>query len=136
MELRFGLLADYAGEGRAGKLLMVGVFDTVYNQQGTNPVQIPPCYLVAAIDAHVTEGSEHRLDVHLTNEDGGAVIPPTAMPIKFASQGPGRPLRANVVLGMFGLMVPSEGTYAFNLLIQGRHLGDVPLYVRPAQPQS
>lgn len=135
MDLRFGLLADYAGEGKASKLLMVGVFDTVYNQGGSRPIQVPPCYLVLMIDAHVTEGSDHTLELHLTNEDGADVFPPTSMPIKFSLQGPGRPLRAQVVIALFGLVVPDEGDYAFNVLIMRQHLGDVPLYVRPAQPQ-
>ena len=137
MVFKYGLLADYAGEAASHKAMIIGIFDVVYDVLGQRPIPIPQCYLVASFDAHVTEGSVHRLEIRFTNADGSDVIPPLRMDeFRFQSSGPGRPLRGNLIAAMNGLRVPELGDYSFHLLMDGHHMGMVPLYVVPQRPQG
>jgi hypothetical protein len=134
MKLRFGVLADYAGQGAANKAILVGIFDTLFNTQNLPLLNAPPFFLFAAIEAHVTEGTEHKATIHLTTGDGRDLPVPLRLevPFKFAARGPGRAMEGNLVFGMNGLPLPGNGSYEFNILIDGHHLGAIPLYVSEA----
>lgn len=134
MEFRFGHLADYAGEGAAGKLIAVGIFENVH-ASSARPVMLPIMHLVAVFEAFVAEGTEHQLEVRFTNADGVAQFPPAPVPINFVPQGPNRPLRANVIIQLAGLQVPDVGDYAFNLFIDTHFQGRIPIVIIP-MPQA
>lgn len=136
MNLKFGVLADYAGQGAAGKTILVGIFDTLFNPQHLESFQSPPFFLFAAIEAHVTEGTEHRAVIHFTTGDGGDLPVPVRLELPFtlAARGPGRNLAGNLILGLQGLPLPGNGSYEFNVLVDGRHVGSVPLYVTDPVP--
>ena len=131
MKLQFGLLADHATLSVGGKLILVGVFDNVMIREKTEPVPIPTCDMVLRIEAHVTEGSDHTLRIHLVTEDGDAVIKPIEAPLKFQMEAPGRPMIAGFIMKFQDLKVPHLGDYSFDILVDGHHLGGVPMYVLP-----
>jgi hypothetical protein len=136
MELVFAHLADYATEDRNSKLIVAGTFDTVFTD-AQGPVGLPGFWIVAEFHAHVTEGTEHQSEVRFIDADGKEIIPKAALPLKFNPQGPGRPLRARLFVQVAGVQVPRLGDYSWNLLIDGRRLGGLPLHVvaRPAGTQ-
>jgi len=131
MQLKYGVLADYAGQGAAGKAILVGIFDTIFNIQNLDTVVTPPFYLFASIEAHVTEGSEHQATIHVISADGRDLPKPVkvSLPFRFSAQGPGRPLIGVLIIGIQAIELPGNGAYEFNLLIDNRHIAAVPLYV-------
>jgi uncharacterized protein DUF6941 len=126
VDLRYGMLADYAGPGAEGKSIVVGIFDTVYDRLGVRPIPLPPCYLVAVFEAHTTEGTEHQLELRVQDEDGHDIVPAVAMPIRFSPQGPARPLVARVFAFLPQFPVPEHGVYTCELLIGGDACGSPP----------
>lgn len=134
MNLKFGVLADYAGQGAANKAILVGIFDTLFNMQNQSTIISPPFFLFAALEAHLTEGTEHKAVVHLMTGDGRDLKVPVRLELdfKFAPRGPGRLMHGNLIMGINGLPLPGNGSYEFNILMDGRHLGSVPLYVAEA----
>lgn len=126
MRLRFAHLAEYAMTDTSGKLSVMGIFEIVYDNLKVRPIPLPPAmYVVAAFDAHVAEGSDHTLDMQLTDADGKQVLPAIkGLRVKFQTQGPGRPLRGAVVLGLGGVPVPDLGEYGFQFFMDGKHVGE------------
>lgn len=125
--MRYAVLADFASSDASGKHTIVGIFDVVFDPAGLGPVAIPPCYLAAALQANMAEGSDHTLKIRLRRDRGtGAdVLPPLSFPFKFGTSGPGQPLRANFNLGLAGLVLPSRGEYAFELFVDDRPLAKI-----------
>jgi hypothetical protein len=134
MEFRFGTLADYAAPGQLNKLMIIGIFDTIYDRVGTRPIQFPPCSLVLMFTAHPTEGTEHRLELHFQNADGAELAPAVNGVLRFVPQGPGRELVANFIGMMPVFVAPDRGVYSFEVLVDGRHMGSVPVFVQEAPP--
>ncbi len=89
MELKLGVLADYACPGENGKLIIVGIFDNVTERLGKRPVALPPLYLVLRIDAHVTAGTAHKVQINLIDAAGSSVAPAFENAADFAPQGVG-----------------------------------------------
>ena len=130
MELKFAHLSDYAAVDAAGKLTIVGQFGVVYDQLKLRPIPFPPFYIVAVFHAHVTEGTDHQIRIHLVNSDGGTVLPPFEGKLKFAPLGKGKPLHANLIVGFGpGLTVPDLGDYEFRFLIDNRDVGELSVSV-------
>jgi hypothetical protein len=41
MQLRYGLLADYVGMGANNKSIVVGIFDSIFEEPGDDPGVLP-----------------------------------------------------------------------------------------------
>jgi hypothetical protein len=133
VRLKFAHLADFATVGNNGKLIVVGIFATIYDQMKAKPIPLPPFHLVAVFDAHVTEGTSHELVVRFVDGDGKSMFPDFQGPIKFQPAGKGRPMEANVLIG-FGpgtVKVPEHGDYEFRFQVDGRDAGGVTVTVAP-----
>jgi hypothetical protein len=132
MQMKFGVLADYAGQGASAKTILVGIFDTIYNVLGALPIGTPPFYVFASIEAHITEGTDHTAIIHFTTADGADLPTPirVEVPFKFMPRGRGRMMLGNLAMSVpQGVALPGLGSYEFNILIDGRHVGSIPLYV-------
>lgn len=128
MDMKFGLLCDAANVTNEGKLNILGEFNRIWST--SPPVRWPLCWLVARFEAHITEGTDHALEVDLINEDGRSLMeerPSGAL--KFQPTGPGRPLRAQVMMRMQDIQFPEFGDYEFHFLVDGTHVGSVPIYI-------
>lgn len=135
MEFKYAHLADYAGDGGRGKVTIVGIFDTVFvNEQ--RPILLPPMSLAASFEAHVTEGTEHQLEVRFCDEDGHDMIPRGQLPLRFAAAGPDRPLRANAFISLAPIRVADVGDYAFHLFVDGLEVESIRLHVVPMPPMA
>ena len=131
MELRYAFLADFVSPGHNGKMVVVGIFDTVYDQLGVRPIPFPPSYLFARFECHVAEGSDHQMEIRFLTEDGNDAADRGGGPITFQAQGPGRPLLAQVGIPLFGFSVGDLGEYAWHFLIDGAEVGRLDVFVTP-----
>jgi hypothetical protein len=134
MIVKFALLADYAALMTGNKLLIVGEFDSMFAPQV--PLTYGPFFMVARLDAPVSEGTEHRLQIGLYDEDGhlvGERTPETLF--RFNAQGPGRPLRGQF-LAQLVMTFPKHGTFEFHIVVDGRTETVVPVHVIPPPPKA
>ncbi len=119
MELRFALLADAANVSQEGKLNICGEFNVIHSN-AEPPIAWPHCVLVVRVEASISEGTQHTFRLGIFDEDGGAMLPVSPeIPLKFSSQGPGLPLRGQVLMNFGNLAFPRFGTFEFHVLIDG-----------------
>lgn len=141
MKLDIGLLADAATE-RFGQLNILGTFEVIH--VSAFPAVHPHCALVLRIAAHPTETGNHTFRIMLRDSDGRPVQHPDGSSLEIqggftveqkesaAWMEPSIP----IVLGLTGLYLPRPDTYTFFVLVDDRHLGDVPFHAVIAQQQA
>lgn len=128
VRLTAALLADYVNTTADGKLNILGVFERMIATR--IPVTHRSLYLVARFEARVTEGTRHTVQVALVDTDGLEVVPKLApIPLNFRIMGPGRPLRAQLLLEFSDVRLPVLGEYDFHIFVDGEYLESVPLYL-------
>jgi hypothetical protein len=133
VKLLYGMLADYVAEGINGKVNIIGVFDTFFRSSSVHAEPLPVFFLVAAVEAHVIQGTFHATELRLLDGDGHDVVPRMTVPkLQFMARGPGLPLRATLIVQYAGLLLPDFGTYEFDVVMDGKSLGTVPLHVAEA----
>ena len=127
MELLFAHSADYAGVDGGGKLTIVGVFDIVWAAGGHAPIPFPPFYLVAAFEASIAEGADHKIEIRLVDDDEVAHSNIITSEMQFRAHGVGHQARAHLLIG-FGpgvVTVPEFGDYYFRFKVSGADVGEV-----------
>jgi hypothetical protein len=137
MRLRFAHLADFAGPGHQGKLVVVGIFNRIYDRQKIRPIPFPPFYLVAVFEASLAEGSEHQVKVTIVNADERPTGFEMGGNLSFYTTGEGQPLHAVLLTG-FGpqvVKVPELGDFAFVFEVDGTVVGRTDFSAIPA-PKS
>lgn len=128
MDLKFALLADFVNETKEGKANIIGEFDRIHSP--TVPVVHPFLSIAARFEAHISEGTDHEVQIGLYDEDGKEILPLSPpIPLKFVAIGRGKPLRGNIIAQLSGVNFPHYGDYAFHLLVDGRHMASVPFTV-------
>jgi hypothetical protein len=128
MQLKFAMLADWAGETREGKLVISGEFDTIFAPQV--PAVHPSMYFVARLHANITEGSDHTLVLSLISPAQETIVQTDEIPFAFLPSGPGRPLKGQVIVHVSPLELPAIGKYHFELRVDNRLMETVPLELR------
>ena len=72
----------------------------------------------------------HTLDVILADQDGRTIASVQAQfqvpPEVLAALQPNEEIAVNIPLGLQGLVVPRDGIYAFDLLIDNTHAASIP----------
>lgn len=135
MQLRYAHLCDYAGLGSGGgKPIVVGIFDTVYDAEQVRPIRLPISYFVARIDASLAGGTEHDLQIVVSDEDEEEVHRFDLGATPFSPGGPGRPLSTHLIMLIAGLEFPERGDYNFQVIVDGEKLGATPLYIAEPPP--
>lgn len=128
MELKLGVLCDAANISREGKLNILGEFNRIHSPG--EPIRWPLCALVARIEAPTVEGPRHELEIDLTDADGRSILQPRPKgSIEMKPMGPGRPLRAQFIANIENLQFPRFGDYEFHVLVDGRSIGTIPVYI-------
>ena len=103
MRLKFAHFADFVTLDHRQKLVIVGIFDRFITLVQTGPIPLPTCQVVAALEATVLEGTNHHVEVRITDPDGRDLLSPRlTLPVHFGSSGPGRMLQGLVVLNLVG----------------------------------
>lgn len=133
------MLADYASNDAVGKHTIVGVWDVVYDMLGARPIPLPMCYLVAAVQCHVAEGSKHELEIRLRHDEGSKTeaFNTVKMEVALQTAGPGQPMRGALNLFIPQIAVPDLGDYAFEFFVDGKAVDRVPFtVVKPPKSAS
>jgi len=116
--------ADYNG-----RLNILGVFDTIFTPQV--PATHPFCAVAVRIRFTPIERGQHRLTLHIVDDDGNLVIPSLEGPFNVEIPNNAPMAAANLVLNLGMLRLPKIGEYAINLAIDGRQEASLPFFVRP-----
>ena len=130
MDLDFAVIADYAANTSDGKLVIGGIFDTVWAQE--LPAVQPFMAVVLRIAAHPGEEGGHDVRVRLVDPDGHELIGPMEAPIMFAELDPIDGGTAQLILQLAGVTLPSAGRHSVDVFLDGRFERSVALFVREA----
>lgn len=131
--MKLGILCDAANATANGKLNILGEFNTIHSPEA--PVGWPLFTIVIRVEAPTVEGSEHHLEIDLTTEDGQSILNERpGGPIQLKPQGPGRPLRGQLIAQVGGMQFPQFGDYEFHILVDNRVVGTIPVYIVQIQP--
>ena len=132
MQLRLGVLADAANISREGKLNILGEFNLIWADK--LPFVWPLMFLVVRLEATAGEGPLHKIGVRIVKEDGELAAPPVDASADFGKPfRPGLPHRGQFIIGIQNAQFTEHGTYEFEILCDGHHVGSAPLYVLPAE---
>jgi len=127
MKIELFTVCDFAAD-YAGKLSVVGVFDTL------NAKQVPfahPHWCVATKIrfAKIEEGPK-KVRISISDTDGRAILPAIEMPIVASVPGDLPSATVNLVLNIGGVKFERFGEHSVDLAVDGRHEANIPLFVR------
>lgn len=135
MEVDLALLADAATIDGSGKLNILGVFDRL----GTAafPTRHPRLSLVLRFAAGVHELGSHEVAIVLRAPDGAEVVRIDGeMNLAGSARGVSSGILVPHILNMDGLVFPTPGRYAFDVVIDGEHHVSIPLTVDGPQASA
>ena len=136
MDLDLATIADYSANTSEGKLVIAGVFDTIWVQE--LPAVQPFMSVVLRIRAHAGEEGGHDVRVRLVDADGQDVIPVMEGQIMFAELDPLDGGTAQLILQLAGTEIESTGHFSVDVFLDGRFERSIPLFVKkaPDQPEE
>jgi hypothetical protein len=125
MKLSFLLISDYATTTADNKLVIGGEFDSLTAL--SFPVVHPTLTVIGRIEAELSEGESHELSVRVLAPDGRELR--RLLVTRFPLQPAVRPgvLRAQFLIRADALELPMKGVYKFQVVVDGRQLGDAVL---------
>jgi hypothetical protein len=132
MEVKLGLIADYANVSQDGKLNVMGIFSRILTQ--AFPVTHPVMHLVLVFSASAAEkGKKKDLQIRLMNEDGQSLVEINGNLI--VPEQPGPSVEIQHVFALQLLQFQAAGAFAFHVMINGETKTIIPLLVEhhPAQ---
>ena len=106
------------------KLSILGIFDSITTLQF--PATHSRMFFVALFQAHPSEIGNHPVKITLVNADGEPIINPFEQEIVAARNI----LNCNLLIEMLGITFPTEGIYSFDIVLDNRHVGSVPVSLR------
>jgi hypothetical protein len=128
MRVEIFSLSDAATADVAGKLNVLGAFDTIWT--ANMPTVYPQCAIALRIRFESIERGEHRVAVHFVNVDGKHIVPGANGVININFPDGQRSGSANLVLNLQMLKLESYGEYSIDLAVDGRNEASLPLFVR------
>ena len=134
MEIDVALLADAATIDAAGKLNILGVFDRL--QVAGFPAQHPRISLVLRFRGGLQDVGSHEVQITLSGPKGEQVFGINGQ--LQVGPGPveaGGSVRLPHVINLDGIVFKTQGTYVFDVGVDGAGLVSVPLLVT-APPQG
>ena len=126
MELQVAVLCDAAAD-YAGKLSILGAFDTLYGRQF--PVIHPQCALALRFCFFGEDDGEHKLIIRFLNADGHPVTPPIEPKINVQVGTDVSFMTRNMIINLQGLGFPQAGEYALQVACNGVSLAEIPLRI-------
>jgi hypothetical protein len=131
MHVEIFSLSDAATADVAGKLNVLGAFDTIWT--ANMPTVYPQCAIALRIRFENIEKGEHRVAVNFVNVDGKHIMPGANGVISIDFPDGQRSGSANLVLNLQMLKLESYGEYSIDLAVDGRNEASLPLFVREKQ---
>jgi Family of unknown function (DUF6941) len=132
MNLTHAILADAAQASPDGKYHLLGGGISIWWADEV-PVTIRLALVLGFEYSAVEAGRQRQIEVELTNADGSADgLPKITTAVGLAGRGPGMPVGAPLMTnGIINYItdLPAHGTYAFQILLDGNHVGTAPLVV-------
>ena len=133
MNVEVSALCDAATDSQ-GKLNLLGTFDSIW--AATLPARHPQCSVTVRLRFSRIEDGEHKITIHLVDEDGKLIVPPldANLQVRFAEEE--QTAVANLVLNIQGMNIEKYGEYSVNLAVDGRQEASLPLFVRKPKEQA
>ncbi len=128
MNIEVFSLCDAATVDAAGKLNVLGAFDTIWS--GKMPALYPQCAIALRIRFAKIERGEHRVAVNFVNADGKHIVPGAKGTIDINFPDEQRSGSANLVLNLQMLKLENYGEFSIDLAVDGRNESSLPLFVR------
>jgi len=129
MDVDLALLCDYANITNDGKVNILGVFGAI--NPPVLPFALPQAFVVITFGANAAEqGTSKHVRIELVGEDGGAPLITLDQDVTLPSPPiPGMRITLNLMIGLAGLVFPSSGSYALNILVNAEWRQAIPLRV-------
>jgi hypothetical protein len=125
MEVRFAVLADSANVSHENKLNIAGIFNRV--TLGRFPGQHVGSSLVIALEAHPSVAGAHEIKIPFVDQDGTALMSVEVTLDLAEPDDRTRPIRANFIVPIPLIPLPSAGDDRFDVLVNGRHEAEIAL---------
>jgi len=125
MNIEVFSLCDAATVDIAGKLNVLGAFDTIFSSN--MPAVYPQCTIALRIRFMSIEKGEHRVTVNFVNSDGKHIIPSANGTISINFPDGQRSGSANLVLNLQMLKLEN---HSIDLAVDGRNESSLPLFVK------
>ncbi len=131
MDIDLALLADAATIDGAGKLNILGIFDSIGGRQF--PLKHGRLALVLRFTAGLEDAGSHDVLLRLTDPEGKEMVSlnGTIQLGPGPASGGGR-IRVPHILNLDGLVFTQPGTHVFDLSLDGEHSVTIPLRVQGA----
>lgn len=129
MEIDMAFVADAATVDAAGKLNVLGVYDTIVSPQF--PLKKPQMVLVIRFVAHGVESGSHPTKIWLMDADGQKLInADVEVNFQEGAGGEGRRLKGQILFSINSMVFPKPGDYSFEIIVDEKNMASVPLYLR------
>lgn len=131
MDIEVFTICDSASD-YAGRLCLLGVFDAFMTPQV--PYVHPHCTVAVRIRVAQVEQGDHRLTLHIVDDDGNMIAPPLEGGFNVVVPPNERSAKINLVLNLEGLQLNRYGHFEINFAVDGHAMGTVSFVVRQPQP--
>jgi hypothetical protein len=138
VRLDWALLANAAEGPPNGLVYILGAgIDTLWREEF--PAPFGGAMVLRVMSSRLESERAHRVEVHCSDEDGGAVLqqpvvlnlPPRTV---HGDHPHGWDLAANIVINLGAVAIPSPGFYRFEILIDDQQVRTLPF--RAVRPQK
>jgi hypothetical protein len=126
MEVRIGVLADYASISEGNKLNIMGIFTNI--MATATPVVHPQMMLVAQLEFNSSEDGEKNIKIVLVEDDGQDIFSISGK-VQIDRAADGGPSLLNQILRLNAVVFPKFGRYEFRLVLDGITACSIPLQV-------
>lgn len=134
MQVEIFALCD-AATSYAGKLNLLGTFDTIYAQE--IPVKHAACAVAIRLRwERIESNQQHRIRLQFVDEDGHEVIPTWEARIHVQLPQDRASTASDLTFNLQQTVFNHYGLYALDLAIDGRLEASLPLYVLPLPVQT
>ena len=130
MNVQIAVLCDAATD-YAGKLNLLGTFDTVVTQQ--LPAVHPQCSVALRIVFSKVEEGQHKVKMNFVDEDGRFVMPSIDIPVDVMLPPDASFVARNFLINIQQLKFEKPGQYAIDIAVDGRQETSIPLQVKQVQ---
>jgi hypothetical protein len=131
MEVRIGVLADYASVSENNKLNIMGIFTNI--MAVAEPVVQPQMMLVAQFEFNSSECGEKNIKIVLVEEDGQDIFSISGK-VQIDRAANGGPSMLNQILRLNTIVFPKWGQYEFRIVLDGIMACSIPLRVVRVSP--
>ena len=133
MNVQIAVLCDAATD-YAGKLNLLGTFDTIVTQQ--LPAVHPQCSVALRIVFSKVEEGQHKVKMNFVDEDGRFVMPSIDIPVDVMLPPDASFVARNFLINIQQLKFEKPGQYAIDIAVDGRQESSIPLQVKQVQPPA